>query len=48
MPGPVYVVAQSGGKEIVSNQKNQGGASFYSHLAILHHAMSPTSHGFLD
>jgi hypothetical protein len=28
MPGPAYVVAQSGGKEIVSNQKNEGGASF--------------------
>ena len=28
MPGPVYVVAQSGGKQIVSNQANHGGASF--------------------
>jgi 4-amino-4-deoxy-L-arabinose transferase-like glycosyltransferase len=28
MPGPMYVVAQSGGKQIVSNQTNHGGASF--------------------
>jgi len=28
MPGPVYVLAQSGGKQIVSNQPNHGGASF--------------------
>jgi hypothetical protein len=28
MPGPVYVIAQSGGKQIVSNQANHGGASF--------------------
>jgi hypothetical protein len=28
MPGPVYVIAQRGGKQIVSNQPNRGGASF--------------------
>lgn len=28
MPGAVYVVAESGGKQIVSNQTNHGGASF--------------------
>jgi 4-amino-4-deoxy-L-arabinose transferase-like glycosyltransferase len=28
MPGAEYVIAQSGGKEIVSNQPNHGGASF--------------------
>ncbi|HZZ40125.1 MAG TPA: glycosyltransferase family 39 protein [Acidobacteriaceae bacterium] len=28
LPGPVYVIGRSGGKEIVSNQPNSGGASF--------------------
>ena len=28
LPGPVYVIGRSGGKEIVSNQPNTGGASF--------------------
>jgi 4-amino-4-deoxy-L-arabinose transferase-like glycosyltransferase len=28
LPGPVYVIAENGGKQIVSNQPNQGGASF--------------------
>ena len=28
MPGPIYVIAENGGKQIVSNQANQGGASF--------------------
>ena len=28
MPTPVYVIAENGGKQIVSNQPNQGGASF--------------------
>ena len=28
LPGPSYVVAKSGGKEIVSNQPNSGGADF--------------------
>jgi 4-amino-4-deoxy-L-arabinose transferase-like glycosyltransferase len=28
LPGPAYVIATSGGKQIVSNQPNRGGASF--------------------
>jgi len=28
LPGPAYVIGRSGGKEIVSNQPNTGGASF--------------------
>lgn len=28
LPGPAYVIAKSGGKEIVSNQPNTGGADF--------------------
>ena len=28
LPGPVYVIAASGGKEIVSNEPNSGGATF--------------------
>jgi 4-amino-4-deoxy-L-arabinose transferase-like glycosyltransferase len=28
MPSPVYVIAENGGKQIVSNHPNQGGASF--------------------
>jgi hypothetical protein len=28
LPGPVYVIGQSGGKEVVSNQPNSAGAAF--------------------
>jgi hypothetical protein len=28
LPGPVYVIGRSGGKEVVSNQPNYGGATF--------------------
>ena len=28
LPGDIYVIGRSGGKEVVSNQPNVGGASF--------------------
>jgi hypothetical protein len=28
MPGPVYLIGRSGGKEVISNQPNSGGAAF--------------------